>query len=376
MAQRINEKQWLLLKFWLPALVNGGLVWLLLLIAGNTPLVRASGLALVIIGVTMAFRRMGAALSMVGGLTLALSPAFWSQTGGGMGDPATIVLALAAATLTVLIIVALSQRPYLALGAGIVIFALLFWSQIGTARSLRLTGFIVAWLMFLLIDMLLLTNPRPDDAPLLLRSGSKKPDGSQAARSYHTLGILLLLAVGILNDPLLTLLVPAVALALFLSNTDLPVWYWLALLAVLAIGARGITIQYLQEQSHLIMLDEWRHAERWIDMVQLMTEQFSVAGIVLAVLGLARLSRWYPPLGTVTLTAFAAYGFFGLVYTGSNRDVLLLPFFVIHVLWMTYAVFALGEWLGKTLPAPTHTGHRITIALYALLPIWMLTHII
>jgi hypothetical protein len=372
----ISNRQHLIIKFWLPALVNGGLVWLLLLLVGDTPLVRASGLALVITGVTLAFRRMGSLLSMVGGLTLALSPAFWSQTGGGTGDPATIVLALGAATLTVLITIALSQRPYIALGMGIVIFALLFWSQIGTERSLRLTGFVVAWLMFLLIDMLLLTNPRPDDAPLILRSGPKNPDGSQSARYYHTLGLLLLLAVGILNDPLLTLLIPAVALALFLSNTELPAWYWLALLVACVAGARGIAIQYLDQQSYLIALDEWRHAERWLDVIQLVIEQYTVIGIGLAALGLARLSRWYPPLGTVTLVAFAAYGFFGLVYTGNNREVLLLPFFVIHVLWMTYAIFSLGEWLGKTLPAPKEVGHWLAIAGYTLLPGMMLLRIV
>lgn len=376
LLHQLSEKHVQIIKFWLPALVNGAVMWLVFLLLGDTPLVRASGLAMVVVGVTLAFRRMGAVLAMVGGLTLALSPAFWSQTGGGMGDPATIVLALIAASLTVLVIIALSQRPYVGFGVGVVVFALLFWSQIGTARSLRLTGFVVAWLMFVLIDMLLLTNPRPDDAPLILRSGPKKPDGSQPARAYHTLGILLLLAVGTLNDPLLVLLVPAMVLALLLSNAELPPWYWLGILVVAAIGVRGIVVDYLQAQSYLLMLDEWRHAERWIDIVQLIVQQFGVIGIALAVLGLARLSRWYPPLGSVTLVAFSAYGIFGIVYIGNDRDVLLLPFFVIHVLWMTYAVFSLGEWLGNSLPAPRQVGHYIMIALYALLPASMFFSIV
>lgn len=104
MLQRLHldEEQTLLIKFWSPALMNGALVWILLLVLGQTPLIRASGLALVIVGVTLALRRMGSFLSIVGGLALALSPVFWSQTGGGQGDPATIVIAVAAAGVTVI----------------------------------------------------------------------------------------------------------------------------------------------------------------------------------------------------------------------------------------------------------------------------------
>jgi len=333
----LRDDQQRALRYWLPALANGAVVWLLLLVIGQTPLIRASGLALVIVGVTLALRRFGAVLAIIGALVLALSPAFWSQTGGGQGEPATIVIALIAASVTVVLVVLLSKRPYIGLGIGIVVFAVFFWSQIGMAQSLRLTGFVVAWLLFLLLDMLLLTNPRPDEAPLILQTSERKnPDGSEAARPYHILGVLLLLGVGILNDPLLTLLAPSVALSLTLTRTRLPSWYWLAFGLIAGIGLRGLAVDYLQDQAHLVDLWAWRNATNWIDMVRLILGQFTVVGIILSILGLARFARWYPPLGVVSLLAYAAYWFFGLVYSGQQRDVLLLPLFVIQVLWMTY----------------------------------------
>jgi hypothetical protein len=377
MMLKLNEQQTLFIKFWTPALINGAIVWALLMILGDTPVIRATGLALVIVGVTLALRRMGSALSMVGGLTLALSPIFWSQTGGGVGSPATIVIALGAASAIVVVTALLSKRPYVGLGLGIAMFAALFMSQIGIPRSIRLTAFIIGWIMYLLVDMLLLTNPRPDDAPLLLRSAyTKNPDGSEPARPYHTLGILLLLSVGILNDPLLTLLAPSIGLSLYLTHTKQPVWYWLIFGIVVGFGIQNIHIQYVEGQARFMLLDQWQDGRRWLNMMELVMSQFTVFGMILGVLGLARLSRWYPPLGTVSLVGYGAYWIFGVVYNAPTRGLLLLPLFVIQVVWMTYAILALSEWASHTLPYHPKIGRYAIIVLYAVLPASMLLRII
>lgn len=361
------------MKYWLPALVSGGIAWTLYLLA-DTPVVRAAGLALVIVGVALALRRMGSALAVIGSLTLALCPAFWSQTGGGEGTPATIVIAIGTALVAVTFTLLISRRPYIGFGLGVAVFALLFWSQIGTPRSIRLTGFVVGWLMYLLIDMLLLTNPRPEDTapPPLLRLKTPAEGDNFQAQPYHTLGILLLFGIGALNDPLLTLLAPAIFLSLWLSNAKVPVWYWIVLSFVVGAGARGISVDYLQNQSHWIALMAWRDANRWIDLVNLVVSQFTIFGVLLGVLGLARLSRWYPPLGVVTMTGYAAYVFFGLVYSGPNRPVLLLPLLIIQITWMTYAVFTLGEWLKKSFPARAWLLRYGILVLYGLLPLTLL----
>jgi hypothetical protein len=365
-----DEEQFGLIKFWLPSLFNAALVWLVLLYIGQTPLSRATGLALVIMGVTLALRRMGSALAIIGGLALAFSPVFWSQRGGGQGEPATIVMAMGAAAIVVLMAALMSKKPYIGIGLGIIVFVALFFSQIGTPRSIRLTGFVIGWLMFLLIDMMLVTNPRPDDAPMILKDGKlQNADGAEAARPYHTLGILLLLGVGILNDPLLTLLLPSMALSLWLTKTKLHWAYWLAFGLIAGFGIRGIWSDYAVEQAGRLALDSWRNGIEWLDMIQLVVGQFTIMGVVLSVLGLARLARWYPPLGTVSLLAYAAYWGFGLIYNGSQRNLLLLPLFVLQVLWMNYAVLAISEWAAKSLPNHSTLGRYLVIAAYGLLPL-------
>ncbi len=360
----LNAKRIQLARYWSPALIAAGLAWLLLLIVGETPISRASGLALVILGVTAAMRQMGFVASIAGGLTLALCPIFWSQTGGSASQPATIVIAIGMALGVMVVAALLSRRNDLGIGLGIVVFLVIFWSQIGTSQSLRLTGFVTAWLMYLLVDMLLLTNPRP---------GAKPP---QAPKPYHTFGLLFLFSIGMVNDPLVTLFAPAILLGLFLSYAKLPAWYWGAVLAATSIGLVLLGNAYLLPQPPLVNLWHWREAPHWIELGQLLIGQFGMAGIILAVIGLARLSRWYPPLGTVTMIAYGPYTFFGLVYLGSFREILLLPLMIIQVMWMTYAVSAFGQWMNKTTESETALWTHIVSALYLLLPAILLWNII
>ena len=353
-----------LLRQWSPALLAAGVAWLLMLIVGDTPVARASGLALAVFGVTASMRQMGYVASIAGGLTLALCPVFWSQTGGGQSQPATVVIAVGAAGFGMLCASVLLQRKDLAIGLGIVLFLAIFWGQVGTAQSLRLTGLVTAWLLYLLADMILLTNPRPGVKP----AKSPKP--------WHTAGLLFLFAIGAINDPLVTLLAPAILLALFLSYARLPAAYWLALLAVTVIGIVLLVRAYLAPQPTPLDVWGWRDAARWIELGHLIIAQFSPLGIILGVIGLARLSRWYPPLGTVTMIAYAAYIFFGLTYQGSHRDILLIPLIIIQVMWMTYAVNTLGQWVNKSLADASGRWIHFVSAVYFLLPAFLLYKIL
>lgn len=363
----LTETQRLTLKFWFPPLLTGGLAWLLLYFLGDTPLSRASGLALVIVGITSALRRFGAIVSTIGGLTLTLSPAFWSQTGGAEGNPSTIVIAFGVGIGTLLLMLIISNRPYVGIGLGVIAFAVLFSSQIGTPRSLRLTSFVVGWLMFLITDMLLRTNPHPQDAPQILLD----KDNPNAIRPYHTWGILMLFGIGTLNDPVLTFFAPALALAIFLTRVRLPIWYWAVLILLTVIGIRGFVIDYIEAQSYLMVTEQWRNASRWISMVRLVIAQFSPFGILLGVLGLARLARWYPPLGIVTMLAYAFYMFFGLIYLGSRREILLLPLLLIQVVWMTYGAFTISQWVAKAFPHWRIAPYLAQLA-YGIFPVFLL----
>ncbi len=360
----ISQEQVRAIRYWAPAFITAACAWLLLLSLGETPLVRASGLALAVMGVTASMRRMGFVASIAGGLTMTLCPMFWSQSGGGLTQPATIVLAVGIAAAAALLASLIVKRGYLGIGLGIAVFVLIFWSQIGSAQSLRLTGLATAWFMYLLVDLVLLTNPRP---------GTKPPS---APRFYHTYGLLFLFTIGTINDSLFALFAPAMLLGLFLSYAKLPLWYWLCVLAAACIGIGLLAHSYLMPLPSLLALWQWREAASWISLGQLLIEQFSIVGIIVATLGLARLSRWFPPLGTVTVIAFAAYTFFGLVYLGDNREVLLLPLVMIQILWMTYAVNTFGQWVNKTLGSETARWTHFVSAFFFVVPVILLLNII
>ena len=97
----------------------------------------------------------------------------------------------------------------------------------------------------------------------------------------------------------------------------------------------------------------WREPQRWIRLIDLIIGQFTAVGLALGVLGLARLSRWHPPVGVVTMIAFGTYATFGLIYYGADSPVLMLPLLMIQLLWMTYAVYTFGQWLQKS-ARPAH----------------------
>ena len=366
---------------WLPAATAGGIAWLAFLLIGDTPIVRASGMALAIVGITLALRSMGALLSVIGGLALAFSPAFWVQTGGAESlDLLDVGVSLIAALIAGGLALRFSGRPFVSAALVLLVFAGLFLGVIGTPRSLRLTTLLTAWLLFLLVDGLMVSNPRPDETA----NGQIRP--------YHTYGILLLLLVGVLNDPLFVLLVPSVALGLFLSNQRLSRLYWLGLLAVAAFGVYGVIDIYYspfwwqyptdtaiaRDLRHIpyLLADGWQEPRRWIGLFELIVGQFTIAGLALGILGLARLSRWYPPVGVVTMIAFGTYAIFGLIYFGGDRPVLLLPLLMIQVLWKTYAVYTFGQWLQKSLHWSSERVRLLSAAAFTLLPLFMLLRII
>ncbi|MBC7812190.1 MAG: hypothetical protein H7175_13630 [Burkholderiales bacterium] len=369
----------LALSFALPAVIAGGIAWLLFVVLGETPPLRAAALALVIVGISLTLRWLGTSFAISGGLALAFSPAFWSQTGGTESANALLVVAaVAIAGVAVILVTVFSRRPLLAAALGIVIFVAMFWTQIAAVRSLRITTLTTAWLLFLLINTVRRTNPRPDESLPI------------QPRRYQSFGLLLLLAIGVINDPLFTLMAPALLLALFLGNIVLPRWYWAALVIVTVAGIYGIATTYVGSSwltlsaaradelgvvIPRVIADGWREPSRWIKLFDLVIGQFTVIGVLLGVMGLARMARWYPVLGVVLMIAYAAYAVFGLVYFGGDSDVLLLPLLMIQVIWMTYAVYTLGQWLQHSVKSNRPIVRWLAPAVFTLLPLLMLMRI-
>jgi hypothetical protein len=365
--------------YWSPSLAAGAVALIAFVLLGHTPVVRALGFAAAISGVTLTLRRFGATLAITGGLALAFSPAFWFQTGGEASVKLTLVaLALGCAMFVVITLVWFRRTPEIGLGIGIIVFAILFWFLVGTTRSLRVTTFLSAWLLYLIIDILLIANPRPEDPPPI------------PLQHYHTWGIFLLLGVGIWNDALFILFAPAVILTLLLSRTRLSGWYWGLLSVVVVAGLWALIHQYIDSgwwhypsaraealNLHIsfVLADGWRQASRWLYLINLVSGQFTPLGVLLGILGLARLARWYPSLGLVTMTAYAAYGIFGLGYFGADSTVLLLPLLMIQMIWMTYAVYSFSHWMQKSLKTEG-VVRWLAPAAFTLLPLGMLFRIV
>jgi hypothetical protein len=347
---QLTEQQAQRARYWIPPLMAGGIAWVTFLVLGSTPVIRASGLALVIVGMGAILRPMTAPLTVVGALALAFSPAFWAQTGGAERlNPLSVFLALAGAGALGASTLYFSKKPFFGVILAVIVFGGLFlFAGVGTPRSLRLTTLIAAWTLFLLVDGLFLSNPRPDSPPT----------GKLGAR--HTYGLLALLLIGVLNDPLVTLLSPAVILGLFLTNQRLPVWYWAVLIAISAYGAYGIAVTYAQSDWWTVpselaksqgvvvpyfIADGFRDSSRWLDVIVLLANQFTWVGVALGIIG-------------------------------GDAAVLLLPMLMIQTLWMTYAVYTFSQWVAKSLHVPPSALRLLAPAIFTLLPAYLLIQII
>ncbi len=348
--------------YWLPAVLAGIVAMVTFAVVGQTPLLRAAAMSVVIVGVSLSLRRLGSLLAFAGGLILAFCPAYWQQTGG----PDTISLWVVLAFLGVggglaLLILRFSRHLFLSVAVGVSAFVGLYVAVGLTQKSLRLTTILSAWLVYMLIIALRQTNPRPEEPAAIPLS---RP---------HTYGVLLMLTLGVLNEPLFTLFAPGVVLGLWLSHVKLPRWYWLVLLGVLLLGSYRLSTDYIaadwltmstgnlnRSVVHLpfIMLDGWREPLQWLWLSGFMMQQFTWAGAVLGAIGIARMSRWYPTLGVTLMVIYASYGSFGLMYFGQDIEILLMPMLIIQVICITYAVYTLLQWLSRWLPDALRADRR------------------
>ena len=127
------------LRYWLPAILAGVISGGLFVVVGQTPVIRASGLALVIVAVALTLRPFSAALALTGALALAFSPAFWSQTGGSESlNPAAILAALGLTAGVIVLGIFSTRRFFWATAAGVGAYALLFLLAGGPAGEPRL----------------------------------------------------------------------------------------------------------------------------------------------------------------------------------------------------------------------------------------------
>lgn len=374
--QILSAKQRDRILYWYPAGIAAGITGATYAFVGNTPLLRAIALAMVIAGVTIILRQLGTFIAIVGGTALGFSPAFWSQTGGTLTtNPPLVISLMVVASLIALGVLIFRKPVFASFIVGTVLFVGLYLLFGATERSLRLTNILAAWLLYMLVIALRKTNPRPEEPPAIHLS------------TRHIIGVLVMFVLGTLNDPLFVLFAPAVIFGLWLSHVRLSWWYWMTLIGIFAIGVWGVYSEYISSiwtfsdstnitQVHIpfLILNAWRNPARWIQLMVIIIEQFTWVGIILGIIGIARMARWYPTLGIMLMVAYGSYALFGLVYFGEDIAILLLPLIMIQAICITYAVYTIGQWASAKQTRPIYQW--LVTAAFTTLPLILLLRIV
>ncbi len=291
-----------------------------------------------------------------------------------------IPAALACAGLT-LILQRLAGPPLAALAGLALAFSQTFWSQAVEAEVYALNALFVVIILGVLIDALYVTAPRFG--------------GQGEMRVQSVWALCFAFGLGLTNHLTLALLIPAALAALGMCRPKLTVRQWAVALALFGAGLlvylyiplrwpalhNGATLplgDFLawvtgQRFGGALMLAYWSQPDRWLTIGRLIADQFGVVGLVLGVIGLARLARWFPEMGVVTMLTYGASFAYALVYIVPDIAVFLIPMHIIQVIWMAYAVHAVGDWVRKLLHGP---GRRwvgaSVITLAALMPLSLL----
>ena len=231
----------------------------------------------------------------------------------------------------------------------------------------------------MLITAIRQTNPRPEERP------------ARQLSNRHTIAVMVMFVLGILNDPLFTLFAPAVLLGLWLSHVKLSWWQWLTLIIGTAYGMWAMINLYVaaewsfavmraiqNQDRHIpyIVFGAWREPARWIQLTSLIIDQYTLIGVLLGIIGIARLARWYPTLGIVMMAAYGSYSLFGLTYFGQDIATLLLPLFIVQTIAITYAVYTLSQWTKQSFQSTSTVPQWIVTGIFALLPLTLFLRVL
>ncbi len=252
-----------------------------------------------------------------------------------------------------------------------------FWKAATRAGYATVTAALVAAILAMSLDALYTTDPI-ERSP----TGDAEPVKTPRRMPVEMVwGMAFIFGLGISHSPTVLPIAPALILAVALSRPRMKLTQWvitavvfgMGLLPMVAVSGAGVSVrdvEFGQFFGDLLRPDAWRDTDRWLALGDVVLRQYGVAGAVLAVIGMARLARWYPRIGPVTLLAYCAYGLYGL---GGGADVAdsLIPMHIVQAIWVAYAVHAIGQWLAKYLPPARGIGYVLVHTAFALLPIYM-----
>lgn len=370
------------MRYWIPPLLSGMIALLLFTLLGHAPLLRAGAMSIAVIGVTASLRALGQLVCIVGGLTFALSPASWAQASGNLSiDSLSVgyVLVFAFGVAIIIFLFISNRALYYAAIIGVTLTVVLVVILNESVRSTRISNLLGAWLIYMLMIALRKTNPRPEDPP------------AKEISQRHQYAVLVLYLLGVFNDPLFSLYAPALLIGLWLSRIHLPFWQWVVYGVMTFYGGVLFYRVYISNEwsFHLaqllldgsiappyLILSGWRNTDRWIMLMREVANQYTVVGAIISLFGIARFSRWHPPLSTMLLFGYGSFFVFGLMYFGPNETTYMIPLLGIQIIWLTYGVHSIGQWILRYTQQTNSTIPRFLTALFLILPIVQLGRII
>jgi hypothetical protein len=264
------------------------------------------------------------------------------------------------------------------LGALAFAFSPTLWSQAVEAEVYALNSLLVALVLW-----------------FLLAPGRARRSGGWVPPLFLAFGL------GMANHVTTVILLPAVAVALFLSRPQPGGRAWLAAAVLLGLGLAVylyLPLRWPAVHEGALMtprefiewvtgsrfkgalqLDAWRtDPMRYGILGRLVLDQWGWPGVILAGIGLFWLARRHWRAALISLITWLGYALYALSYYVPDVSVFLIPAHLVQAIWMSLGVMVLAQLLSRLLEgrAVAGVGHAapVVLALFALLPLSLLTH--
>lgn len=269
-----------------------------------------------------------------------------------------------------------SDRLAAALAALLLAASPVFWSQAVVAEVYALNALLMAAILYLLLNFL--------RAPIV-----------QPASPRSLYGLFLLCGLALSHHLTSVILLPAIAITLFIVRPHYSRRVWLGAGGLLALGVLlPWSFLYLRwpalHNGQFMTVGEWLNwilglrfggalnlalwidPTRWGIITRISGAQYGPIGLGLAAVGLIVLLKRSWPSALITAALFAGYFFYGLVYNVPDVAVFIIPALLVLAVWIGVGMAWLAASLGKLLAANKRLEvlRMLPYLLLAVLPLW------
>jgi hypothetical protein len=267
------------------------------------------------------------------------------------------------------------SRPISALASAGLAFSRVFWSQAIIAEVYALNSFMVAVILWILLEV---RTGVPSD---------RQRTGLVTRWWLLALGFGLSLA----NHVTTFLLVPAALAAILMERPKLPGRQWGGALALFAVGLslylfiplrwpalnNGETLSFEAFVSHVtgaqfqeaLRFQGWLEPQRWRIVLGLLRQPYGLAGLSVAAAGAVVLWKRGRDTFVITALSLSAYVLYGVAYHVPDVSVFVLPAHLPLAVWVGCGMWRLLEVLEGAWSKRTVQLHAVGVVLMATLPL-------